>query len=141
MQVYISHSEKDRDLVLQLSSKLEQAGFVVWNPYENILPGDNWAQETANALASSEIMVVLLTRNAGDRLNLERDVQFALTSGNYRGRVVPVVIGQSSFKTRQNVPWVLLRLNPIILAQRPFKFEEVVERVQSLAHAGSYAAH
>ncbi|OYV78608.1 MAG: hypothetical protein B7Z73_19535 [Planctomycetia bacterium 21-64-5] len=74
MQVFISHASADRDLADRLSGKLRDAGIDVWDP-SSIFPGDNWALETGNALAQSEVMVVLYTKNAREIATLSQDVQ------------------------------------------------------------------
>ena len=76
MQIFLSHSDANEVLARRVASALEQAGFTVWNA-ESILPGDNWATAVGKALESSELMVVLFTREAKDSPSLRRDVQYA----------------------------------------------------------------
>jgi hypothetical protein len=142
MQIYISHAKADANLASGLSASLAQAGFSVWNP-ESILPGDNWRKEFGAALESSELMVALFSRNAreNENANVTRDVQFALTSGNYRGRVVPVLVDFVTFEAGSEVPWVLLKMDPVYLAGPSPDFSEIINRVRGLAGKPSNAAH
>lgn len=135
MQVYISHAIADRDLALRLIAELRRSGFNVWSPEDHIYPGDNWAKETGKALEFSELMVVIFSARANDSSMLRQDVQFALTSGGYRGRVIPVLLGFKSPATSDDLPWVLLHMNPIYLAAPSDSLEPVVRRVQEVAGA------
>ncbi|HVA50890.1 MAG TPA: toll/interleukin-1 receptor domain-containing protein [Pirellulales bacterium] len=139
MQVFISHASSDRDLADRLSGKLREAGIDVWDP-SSIFPGDNWALETGNALAQSEVMVVLYTKNAREIATLSQDVQYALTQGNYRGRVIPVFIGLSTVEAGKDVPWILLRLNPIWLEGDSPDLVPVVARVRAEIESGCNAS-
>lgn len=139
MQVFISHASSDRDLANGLAKNLREVGIDVWDP-SSILPGDNWALETGNALAQSEVMVVLYTKNARQIATLSQDVQFALTQGNYRGRVIPVFVGLPTVKAREDVPWILLRLNPIWIEGEAPDLGSVVTRVQSAIESGCNAS-
>jgi hypothetical protein len=139
MQIFISHARADAALAQALSSALETAGFSVWNP-DNILPGDNWRKEFGAALESSELMVALFSRHAKEDTNVTRDVQFALTSGNYRGRVVPVLVDFVTFVAGSEVPWVLLRMDPVYLTGASPDFSEIVNRVRGLAGTASNAS-
>lgn len=135
MQVYISHASLDHDLVGRLSTTLRGAGIDVWDP-ASILPGDNWALETGKALEQSEVMVVLFTKNARGSTTLSQDVQYALTQGNYRGRVVPVFLGFSTVQTGKDVPWILLHLNPIWLEDDSPDLSPVISRVRAEIESG-----
>ena len=59
----------------KLHRRLADAGFAVWGP-DSVLPGDNWASAAGKALNSSELMVVLYTRDGRGSANVTRDLQF-----------------------------------------------------------------
>ena len=109
MQVFVSHAAADNALAKRISSALEHAGFSVWN-WDSILPGDDFYSAASKALESSELMVVLFSPEASASEWVTRDVQYALIAGNYRGRVVPVLIDFVATPARKEVPWVLLRM-------------------------------
>jgi TIR domain len=145
MQVFISHVDADAKIASEIAVALETAGFTAWHR-GSIFPGDNWARELGEALESSELMVVIFSRNASDVSNLQRDVQYALTSGNYRGRVVPVLVDFVSFKAGADVPWVLLKMDPIYSNSSDLQsgdsadLHKIVERVSTLAREGINAS-
>ena len=64
MRIFVSCAAKDSDIATRLRGELTEAGFAVWDPAEEISPGDNWAKEMGLALEQSDLMVVLVTRGA-----------------------------------------------------------------------------
>lgn len=140
VQVFISFAYADREIAEQLLAELQAAGFQVWSPANDILPGDNWALETGKALEQAEILVALFSKHAKDSPHVRQEVQYALTSGNYRGRVIPVLLDYTTFEVGTDVPWVLLRMDPLYLRSSPLDVGQVVERVKRAAEAGFHAS-
>jgi hypothetical protein len=133
MQIYISHSDHDRELATRLAEELERAGFAVWNEDREILPGDNWAKKVGEALESSDVLIALVTRPELVSESLARDVQYALTQGQYyQGRVIPVFVGVVNYVAGKEIPWILLKLDPIQLQSPSDGFGKVVRRIQAL---------
>jgi TIR domain len=138
MRIFVSHASSDASLAAELVQELEREGLSVRFPSESILPGDNWSLERGNALQECEVMVALFSRSADS--TVLRDVQFALTSGNYRGRIVPVLIDFVTFTAGTEVPWIVLKLDPIYLNAPDYDLTPVVKRVQQIADAGHHAS-
>jgi hypothetical protein len=134
MQVFISHASSDQQAATALIERLTSSGIQVWNPYEEIFPGDNWAQKTGQALEQSEVMVVLVTPNAMNSELLQQNVQYALTSGHYRGRLVPVMLGTMDEASRDaGIPWVLRKMDPLYIQPNEAGWDEVADRIRALA--------
>ncbi len=110
MRIFISHSSTDAHTARNLARVLTRVGFQVWSPKEMILPGDNWARKAGEALEESDLMVALVTPNALASESVTQEIQYALTSEQYRGRLVPVFIG--SLPETSEMPWILRKLNP-----------------------------
>ena len=130
MQVFMSHAAGDRQLAEDLAAELEKAEIKAWNPYRSLFPGDNWAMEAGKALESSNVMVVLLTHNAQESPTIAQDVQYALTSGNYRGRVVPVLVNMATYHSVAEVRGYSNAFHPVKADGHPPDFHAVVERVK-----------
>jgi hypothetical protein len=139
MQVFISHASADHLLAEELVLALRDARVSVWNPYEVVLPGDNMALAIGRALEQCEVMVVLMTSAANQSPNVRNEVQFALTRGNYRGRVIPVFLDYETFKADGVVPWILMRLDPIYVNGPSPDFSAVASRVLRISEAASNA--
>jgi hypothetical protein len=133
MQVFISHASADQQLAEDLATELQKAGINAWDAYRSLFPGDNWALEIGKALEASDVMLVLLTQNSHRSQTIKRDVQYALTSGNYRGRVLPILIDFVPLPAGEDVPWILMHLQSVRVHGTPPDFREVVERVQKIS--------
>lgn len=140
MQVFVSHAEADQPLAQSLTTTLHKAGIQVWNPQESVLPGDNWSLAVGKALEEAEVLVVLITKRSKSASNISREVQFALTSGNYRGRVIPVLVDYVPFQVGSDVPWVLMHMDPVYVTGTLPDFGAVVERVQKELETDAHAS-
>jgi hypothetical protein len=133
MKIFISHAPEDKELASQLAEQLQRAKFDVWVAARNILPGDNWAKEMGLALEASDVMVALISKRAMPSEPLLRDVQYALTSRNFEGRLIPVLVGYVAAEAGKDVPWILLDLGPIWLESGSEGFDKVVKRIGEVA--------
>lgn len=137
MRVFISHASRDRELASQLSDELSTAGFTVWNPEEEIVPGDNWANVLGKALDESDLLVALITRGALDECeSLRAEIQYALTSKDFERRLIPVLVRFATFPAGKDVPRILLKMNPICISQPSDGFREVIDRVRKVTEWG-----
>ncbi len=114
MQVFISHAADDADLAKRIADQLRHCGLEVWTD-SRILPGDNWGLKLAEALQTSDAMVVLLTKDSAHSPNVSREVGYALGSKEYRGRVIPVIAAPPREPPEKEIPWVLRRFQMIRL--------------------------
>jgi TIR domain len=132
MRVFISHSSKDTSVARQLARRLSEAGLKVWLPEDEILPGDNWAKKVGQALEESELMVVLVTPHAFESEWLKEEIQYALTAEQYKGRLIPVLLGSQS-ETSSDIPWILRKLNPVHIGGSEEDWHQVINKVRTLA--------
>ena len=132
MQVFISHASKDKAVARHLAHRLTDAGLKVWIPEDEILPGDNWAKKVGEALEESDLMVVLITPHAFESEWLKEEIQYALTSEHYQGRLIPVFLGDKT-ETSTDVPWILRKLNPVQIEGRDEDWQQVVDKAHIFA--------
>ncbi len=130
MNVFVSHARKDYELARRLGERLTPNGFTVQISEDQITPGENWAKQIADALDKSEMMVILLTPRALESDSLRHNIEFALGSEKYAGRVYTVFVGPE-LKTSKDVPWILLKL-PHRQVQSAKDFGEVAEEIRAL---------
>ncbi len=134
MNVFISHTFKDRELARVVASALSQAGFTVWDPSTEVLPGDNWAKKIGRALEESEAMVVLLTPNALASNSIRRDVEYALGNVRFKERLIPVLSGRTEAFDGHDVPWILKRLTTVTLTEDdPSSIRRIAEVIRQAA--------
>jgi len=124
MTVFLSHTEADATWAAKLYSALVSAGFDVWNPTADLEPGDNWHLEVGKALERSDAMVVLLSPSSVNSPSVVSEIEYALSSSQFRERLIPVLL-----KPTQDVPWILRRL-PLIRATKDA--DETAERIAAV---------
>lgn len=128
MKVFLSHTDKDSFLAKKIASALVASGLDVWNDEIEILPGDNWAEKTSNALKESDAMVVLLTPESLESRIVQREIEYALGDKSYNKRLIPVLVGSEENVSVESIPWVLRRLNMIRLS-KPEQTEEGINQI------------
>ena len=130
MKVFISYAHSDEALVRKIVAILKRAGLEVWDDSE-ILPGDNWAEQVAQALKESEAMVVLLTPEATRSRWVRREIEYALGEKRYSKRLIPVLVGDPTDFSQEDIPWILWRFQMIKLAE----YDKEEEGIQQIAQA------
>jgi len=130
MKVFLSYARKDSALACRLADCLTRAGFAVWTAEHQIVPGDNWAKKIGKALDDAQLMVILLTPGALESDSVRADIEFALSSRKFEGRVFSVFVGPT-LKAGKDLPWILLKL-PHRQVQSAKDFAGVVEGILAL---------
>jgi hypothetical protein len=106
MKVFLSYAESDREIARELASHLEEAGHRVW--FADNAPGEDWILRVGKALNDAEAFVVLLSPKAMKSDWVRKEIEFALGTFQYRGRLIPVMVRPTS-----DVPWILEKF-PIV---------------------------
>lgn len=122
MRIFISHSVTDKELVEELVRRLSREGFEVWYDEAEVLPGDNYARKVAEAMEESNAMVIVLSSDAVRSPWVTSEIDYALSSTNYKNRVITVVADNKA-----DVPWILRRY-PIVEVRKK-NFAEASRRV------------
>ncbi len=115
MKVFISRAPENNALAKKLGTALQRAGWEVWD-YDQILPGDNWAEKVGQALEETQAMVVLLTGDAPSSSAVRWEIAYALGNRRLKNRLIPVLVGPENTSTH-NFPWILNHLNMIKLPE------------------------
>jgi len=131
MKIFLSFANKDSELARELGDCLAKAGFHVWNSEQDIAPGDNWAKEIGKALDDADLMVILLTPKAMDAPWLRREIEFAIGSKKYEGRVFTILVGPK-LEAIKGLPWILLKL-PHRQVESSKDFADVAREIQAMS--------
>ena len=137
MKVFISHAYTDEPFVRKVAAGLEKVGLEVWDATREILPGDNWAAKVARALEESEAMVVLFTPDALRSNWVSWEIQYALGEQSYRNRLISVIVGDPEELPKEDIPWILRRLQMIDMSE----YDEEEEGINQIAQAILEAAY
>jgi TIR domain len=138
MKVFLSHSndyEDDRDLIQKITDELTRAGMEVWDDTQEIYPSDNWAKITSQALEESQAMVVILTPESIDSKWIKWDIEFALTNGSYKHRLIPVLVGDPSRFSEESIPWIFKHLKVINLPDHDKNDENIKQIAEAIRQA------
>jgi hypothetical protein len=79
--VFVSYSTRDKPVADAVVSRLEQANIRCWIAPRDVMPGMVWAEAIIAALASSRLMVVVLSGAANESPQVIREVERAVASG------------------------------------------------------------
>ena len=106
LRVFLSYAKSDSRLAKALAKDLIAAGYDVW--FDTQAPtGDDWSRSATEALKKSQAMVVIVSPAAAKSKWVRREVEFALGSPQFAGRLIPVV----AKPTREM--WILSKLQPV----------------------------
>ena|ERR1700685_3013386 len=108
VDVFLSYSRVDQDLVQQVANRLRKAELTVWDPERDLLPGSEWASELQAALESAKAMIVFISPEAVASREVSHEIGYALGARHLRGRLIPVILREA-----QDAPWILNSLQPI----------------------------
>ena len=131
MKVFLSYARKDTELANELGERLAKGGFQVWNSHQQVVPGENWAKEIGKALDDSDLMVILLTPKAMESDWLRHEIEFAIGSKKYEGRLFTVFVG-AGLEAGKDLPWILLKL-PHRQVESPKGFAAVVKDIRAIS--------
>jgi hypothetical protein len=109
IKVFLSYAKPDQAYAQRLASGLAKEGYQVWDARNELLHGDNWSLRIGEALQQSDAMVVLLSPDAVKSEWIRREVEYALGSANYAGRLIPIVV-----RPTKEIPWILRKLKLVI---------------------------
>jgi hypothetical protein len=104
MQVFISYASSDQERARDLASALTRAGYTPWVDDIKLMPGDNWPRKIEEPLEGSHAMIVLLSPDWAESRWSRRELEWALGSPNYEGRVIPVRLRPMQGR---ETPWIL----------------------------------
>ena len=130
MQVFLSYSEADRDFARQLASQLSKRGCEVWDPSDQVFPGDNGPLKIGEALKESKAMVVLLSPDSMKSEWVRGEIQYALGNRNYEGRLFPVLVRPTA-----DIPWILRKFGILQPNNDP---EAISERIATALSTQKY---
>jgi hypothetical protein len=92
--IFISYSRKDKTVVEVLCSALDEAGISYWIDRKDILPGDSFPGEIANAIEHSKLLVFVSSGLSNQSDYVAREVFYAL---NHKIPVIPFKLDEEPY--------------------------------------------
>ena len=130
-KVFLSYAEADREPARRLANHLRDAGYEVWDPEQEILPGSHWTSVLQKGLEAAEAMVVLLSPDAVRSRWVTHEIEYALGAEHLSGRLIPVVV-----RPTREIPWFVDSLK---IPYQP-RIELQIRKLQSMLRAKGVAA-
>ena len=128
MKIFISYADQDVEVAKQLASELRNAGYEVWNPEKELLPGDDYRIEENKARKRSRAMIVLLSAASLRTDRVREDINFALGSLQFCNRLIPV---QVSSVASDSIPWILKKIKVVrFVPGRDDILDDIIERLE-----------
>jgi hypothetical protein len=104
-EVFLSHSNLDREFVSALAELLRRHGVPVWYSKTNILGAQEWHDEIGAALRRCDWFLIVLSPNSVDSMWVKRELMFALRKPHVAEKIVPVLYQPCDYEER--LSWVL----------------------------------
>jgi hypothetical protein len=110
-EVFIVYSRADLPIAREIAVMLREAGFSPWLDVEQLVPGQNWPEAVATALAQSGAAVVLMSKSLSSSKSAQMELLLAtrlLTAKDKRTfPLIPVRLDDSEPpKPLKHVLWV-----------------------------------
>ena len=76
--VFVSYSQADRDIALELVARIESEGIECWVAPRDIEPSAEWAAEIIDAISAACLMVLVFSTSSNDSPQVRREVERAV---------------------------------------------------------------
>jgi hypothetical protein len=104
VKVFLSYSGADAEVGESVRRHLSSAGYQVWDPKLEVQPGSNFARAIGDALDAADALVVLVSPEAMQSEWIRWELDLAMTSPRFKGRLLPVEL-----RPTESLPWILRR--------------------------------
>ena len=103
-EIFLSHSDHDRQFVQELVAVLRRHGLPVWYSRTNIRGAQQWHDEIGAALRRCDWFVLVLSPSAVESIWVKRELLFSLQENRFDNKIVPLVYQDCDYK---RLSWTL----------------------------------
>ena len=96
INVFVSHSSKDRQIVNQITEQLKRFGMGTWCSNEDIPAGEKYAEKILDGLMASDWVLVIVSIDSGRSDWVRAEVKAAMADPRFRNRILPLAVDGSS---------------------------------------------
>ncbi len=90
-EVFLSHSDLDREFAGSLSEVIRRHGIPVWYSQTNILGAQQWHDEIGAALQRCDWFAVVLSPQSVESTWVKRELLYALNHDRFENKIVPIM--------------------------------------------------
>ena len=90
-EVFLSHSDQDRQFATDLAEMMRYHGIPVWYSRTNILGAQQWHDEIGAALRRCDRFVLVLSPRSVRSIWVKREFLFALQQNRFVNKIVPIL--------------------------------------------------
>ena len=90
-EIFLSHSDRDRQFVKKLVAMMRRHGLPVWYSRTNILGAQQWHDEIGAALHRCDWFVLVLSPSAVESMWVKRELMFSLQQNRFENKIVPLL--------------------------------------------------
>ncbi len=113
-EVFISHSDFDRDFATQVAEMLRNHGIPVWFSANSIKGAQQWHDEIGSALNRCDWFIIILSPHAVDSMWVKRELIFALQQRRLVDKIIPLLFKPCNYT---NFSWTLSQFQIIDFTQ------------------------
>jgi adenylate cyclase len=96
INVFVSHSSKDRKVVDQITDELKRFGVGTWCSNEDIPAGEKYAEKIRDGLMNADWVLVVVSADSGRSDWVRAEVKAAIADPRFRNRILPLALDVSS---------------------------------------------
>ena len=113
-EIFLSHSDRDRQFVMALADVLRRHGLAVWYSRTNIRGARQWHDEIGAALNRCGWFVLVLSPSAVESIWVKRELLFSLEQERFEGKIIPVLFQPCDY---ERLSWTLSAIQRIDFTQ------------------------
>ena len=113
-EIFLSHSDRDRQFVMELADMLRRHGLPVWYSRTNIRGARQWHDEIGAALNRCDWFVLVLSPSAVASIWVKRELLFSLEKERFEGKIIPVLFRPCDY---ERLSWTLSAIQMIDFTQ------------------------
>jgi len=115
-ELFLSHSNLDRQFANDLAVMLRRHGIPVWYSQTNILGAQQWQDEIGAALQRCDWFAVILSPQSAGSMWVKRELSYALKQNRFENRIVPITYQASDYA---RLSWTLSLFQMIDFTRTP----------------------
>lgn len=90
-ELFLSHSDCDRDFATSVVEMLRRHGIPVWYSRTNLIGAQQWHDEIGAALGRCDWFALILSPNAVESMWVKRELLYALQQHRFENKIIPLL--------------------------------------------------